>query len=72
MRITPLQTFLDGRDRYEAGDSRTVSDADGERFIKNGWAVESGTPAPEAPAAGVPPVALEVQNLVHPQGVSHG
>lgn len=70
MRITPLQTFLDGRDRYEAGDSRTVSDADGERFIKNGWAVPTGGAVEhvDAPAE----VTLEVQNLVHPQGVSHG
>lgn len=70
MRITPLQTFLDGRDRYEAGDSRTVSDADGERFIKNGWAVESGGTA--EPVESPSDVTLEVQNLVHPQGVSHG
>lgn len=72
MRITPLQTFLDGRDRYEKGDSRTVSDADGKRFIKNGWAVESGAPVFEASADDVPAPTLEVQNLVHPQGVSHG
>lgn len=42
MKIVCLTTFLDGRDRYEEGDTRTVSDKDGQRFIKNGWASAEG------------------------------
>lgn len=32
MRIEILKTFLDGRDRYEKGEIRMVSDKDGEYF----------------------------------------
>jgi hypothetical protein len=38
MKIESLTTFLDGRARFEAGDIRTVPDADGERFVAAGWA----------------------------------
>ena len=44
MKIEALTTFLDGRDRFELGDIRTVSDEDGARFCAEGWAKDiSGT-----------------------------
>ena len=51
MKIEVLTTFLDGRDRYETGDVRTVPDEAGARFVAAGWAkdaagqVSTGTPA---------------------------
>jgi hypothetical protein len=42
MKIRALTTFLDGRDRFEADDQRTVDDARGHRFVAHGWAVEVG------------------------------
>ena len=46
MRIECTDTFLDGRDRFEKGDIRTVSDEDAARFIALVWAVEYGSAAP--------------------------
>lgn len=43
MKIKCLMTFLDGAERFEKGDSRTVEDERGARFVANGWAEdESG------------------------------
>lgn len=44
MRIRCLTTFLDDRDRFEAGDVRTVDDEKGARFIANGWAEDAQLP----------------------------
>jgi len=38
MKIECLTTFLDGADRFEIGDLRTVEDARGARLCANGWA----------------------------------
>lgn len=38
MRIKCLTTFLDGKDRFEKDDQRTVDDERGARFCANGWA----------------------------------
>lgn len=38
MQIQCLTTFLDGRDRFEQGDVRTVSDEQAARFVAAGWA----------------------------------
>lgn len=38
MKIECLTTFLDGKDRYESGDVRTVEDEKGAQFVANGWA----------------------------------
>jgi hypothetical protein len=52
MKINCTSTFIDGTTRYETGDVRTVSDADGARFCAFGWATDitgaapSGEPAP--------------------------
>jgi hypothetical protein len=69
MRIEVVTTFLDGRDRYEAGDVRSVSEEDGARFIANGWAKRPGEPDPQA-KAGV--VSLAVQNSLIGVGDSNG
>ena len=42
MRIECKTTFLDGPDRFEAGDVRTVEDARGHKFLAHGWAAEVG------------------------------
>ncbi len=53
MKIQILNTFLDGRDRYEAGDIRTVPDDDGARFVAAGWAKDlAGQVATGEPATG--------------------
>lgn len=59
MRITCLTTFLDGTDRFEAGDTRTVDDERGAAFIANGWASADGAPA-ATPATGA--VTLDIHN----------
>lgn len=38
MKIQVLSTFLDGTDRFEKDDERTVSDERGAYFVANGWA----------------------------------
>lgn len=42
MKIKAVLTFLDGVDRYEAGQEYDVSDRKGGAFTANGWAVEVG------------------------------
>lgn len=52
MRIHIESTFLDGRDRFEEGDTRSVPDADAARFIAAGWArpVDGEAVAADTPA----------------------
>lgn len=38
MRIKVLTTFLDGKDRFEKDDERTVENERGARFVAAGWA----------------------------------
>jgi len=71
MKILCLTTFLDGRDRFEKDDVRSVADEDGARFIANGWAQEQGgEAAAAAPAIGE--TTLNVQNSVIGLGDNHG
>lgn len=59
MRIHCLTTFLDGSDRFEKDDTRTVDDERGARFVANGWAkTEDG--AAVTPADG--DTALSIDN----------
>lgn len=51
MQIKCLTTFLDGRDRFEQGDTRAVSDEQADRFIAAGWASSLDGQAVQ-PAAG--------------------
>ncbi len=39
MKIKALTTFLDGADRFEKDDIRTVSDDRGNYFVSQGWAL---------------------------------
>lgn len=69
MRIECKTTFLDGIDRFEAGDIRTVDDARAHRFIAHGWAAEFGQPAwPMSDAA----AELQIQNSAIGLGDSNG
>lgn len=70
MRIHCTTTFLDGRDRFEAGDTRTVADDDAARFIAAGWATAEGAAA--SPAAPADPATLSIDNATHAQGANHG
>ncbi len=64
MKIEALSTFLDGRDRFEAGDIRTVPDADGARFCAAGWAKDiSGTTATGDSASGSTDLAVDNSTL---------
>jgi hypothetical protein len=71
MKIHCTTTFLEERDRFEAGDTRTVPDEMGQRFIANGWATEvGGEPAPSsAPEA---PTTLNIKRATHKTGAKHG
>lgn len=49
MKIQCLTTFLDGKDRFEKDDVRTVDDERGARLVAAGWAVDTeGRVAPGA------------------------
>lgn len=45
MKIICTTTFLDGRERFEVGETRIVDDARGAYFVANGWASADGAPA---------------------------
>lgn len=71
MKIKCLTTFLDGRDRFEAGDVRQVDDDRAARFIAAGWAADaagSGSAVGAVPAE----VTLDVQSSQLAQGARHG
>lgn len=71
MRIHCLTTFLEGRDRYAAGDVRSVPDDVAARAIAAGWAEPADRSAPAAaPAAGA--TTLSIDNGQHGQEVRHG
>ena len=70
MKIEATTTFLDGVDRFEAGDIRTVDDERGARLIGNGWAREAGSNA--APVASPSEVTLDIHNAVIGLGDSNG
>ena len=65
MRIECKTTFLDGAERFEAGDIRTVDDARGHRFLAHGWAAEVGQQAAPQSAG---PVSLDIHNAAHGHG----
>lgn len=70
MKLEATTTFLDGVDRFEAGDIRTVDDARGARLIGCGWAREAGSDA--APVAASGAVTLDTHNAVMGMGDSNG
>ena len=71
MKIECLTTFLDGKDRYESGDVRTVEDDKGAQFVANGWAKDvAGRVATGSESSGV--VNLAVDSSVIGLGDSNG
>jgi hypothetical protein len=70
MRIKCLTTFLDGTDRFEIDDERSVSDDRGAYFVANGWAEDlSGSVATGQPADGS--ADLDVQSSKLSAGDNH-
>ncbi len=69
MKIICDTTFLDGTDRFEAGDQRTVSDERGAYFCSHGWAHEAGAEPSTAQAGDV---TLDIRNTGSSQEASHG
>ena len=69
MKIICDTTFLDGADRFEAGDTRTVADTRGAYFVANGWAHEAGA---DPVALASADVTLTVQNATLGQEVTNG
>jgi hypothetical protein len=59
MKIKALTTFLDGTDRYEIGDIRSIGDEKANYFVSQGWAIDQNGLA-EEPFEG--DVALAVKN----------
>lgn len=71
MKIKVLNTFLDGRDRFEKDDVRTVSDEDGARFVGNGWAEDVSGAVVTGEAAG-DAGDLNINPVNHAQEATHG
>lgn len=71
MKIEALTTFLDGRERFEQGDIRTVDDGRGTRLVAAGWARDVSGDVPTGPAASGP-ADLEIHNAVMGQEARHG
>ncbi len=70
MKIEALTTFLDGNDRFEQGDIRTVDDERGAYFVGNGWAKDlSGEVATGEAAENA---ALVIESAAHVSGDSNG
>ena len=70
MKIEALSTFLDGRERFEQGDVRTVDDAKGAYFVENGWAKDITSDAVVTPFVGG--TDLDVQNVNVATEVTNG
>lgn len=69
MRIECTTTFLDGRERFEAGDTFTVSDERGAAFIANGWAKKVGDETPAALPS--QDTTLDIHNVHQKQEVTY-
>ena len=70
MKIEALTTFLDGTDRFEQGDARTVEDVRGAYFVTNGWAKDISGEIATGEAAGN--VDLVIEPAAHVSGDSNG
>lgn len=71
MRIQCLTTFLDGPDRFERGDLRTVADERGAFFVAQGWAAPEGR-VTAAASTEHGNVVLDIQDATMSQEVKHG
>lgn len=81
MNILCKTTFLDGRDRFEAGEKLATSSGEGcrvitedqrRRFLAAGWASEAGADEPGAAPAPAEPATLDIHNSAHDQEAPHG
>lgn len=71
MKIQCTTTFLDGTDRFENGDVRTVEDERGARFVAAGWATDlAGRVATGDAFEGE--TTLDIQNVKMGQEATHG
>lgn len=71
MRIKCLTTFLDGSDRFERDDLRTVDDERGAYFIAQGWAAAEGAATPATlPEQGN--AVLDIHDATMSPEVQHG
>lgn len=71
MKIKCLTTFLDGAERFEQDDVRTVSDERGAAFVAAGWAEDvAGRVATGKPATGS--ADLDIDNVTKKQEANHG
>ena len=70
MKIEILETFLDGRDRYEKGEIREVSDDSGVYFCGCGWAKDTLGKVETAPRQENGEVRLDVRGSEHNQVAS--
>lgn len=70
MKIKCLTTFLDGKERFEKDDGRTVDDERGARFVANGWAEDTAGRVATGAEAGS--ADLTIQNSTIGLGDSNG
>ena len=71
MKIKCLTTFLDGTERFETDDIRTVPDGRGAYFVGAGWAEDiSGQTAPGAATDDV--TDLSINSSTFSTGDNHG
>lgn len=73
IKIECKAPFLHGRERFEQGDVRSVSEEDGAYFIAQGWAAEPGTELPiPLPLATDGDASLVIDNVTQGQEASNG
>lgn len=65
MKIKVIETFLDGRTRYEAGEVRVVSDEDGRHFCAAGWAEDVDGAVPTASRQANGEARLDIRGATH-------
>ncbi len=70
MKIEVLNTFLDGTEKFESGDVRTVSDERGAYFVANGWAKDQANRVATGEPGGS--AELNIQNSVIGLGDNNG
>lgn len=71
MKIRVKTRFLDGRDIFEQGDERTVSDERGAYFVANGWAEDTANQVTTG-AATSGDATLDIRNTVMGQEAQNG
>lgn len=65
MQIEILETFIDGRDRYEKGEVRSVSDENGRYFCACGWVRDISGEVPTADRQKTTDVRLDIRGTSH-------